>query len=84
MVRAGVGSAAGTEAEGQRDVPPEVTSPVHGQVPTLHRLARGRVRVRGGVGIGVRFKVGLGSGVGFELRLGLGLGLGCNEMLLHR
>ena len=47
VVGAGVGSAAGTEAEGQRDVPPEVTSPVHGQVPTLHRLARGRVR--GGV-----------------------------------
>ena len=51
VVGAGVGSAAGTEAEGQRDVPPEVTSPVHGQVPTLHRLARGRVRdgVRGRV-----------------------------------
>jgi hypothetical protein len=58
VVRAGVGSAAGTEAEGQGDVPPEVTSPVHGKVPTLHRLARGEVRVRGGVGVGL--KVGLG------------------------
>ena len=47
VVRAGVGSAAGTEAEGQRDVPPEVTSPVHGEVLTLHRLAWGRVRGSG-------------------------------------
>ena len=38
--------AVGAEAEREADVPPEVTSPVHGHVPTLIRLVRVRVRIR--------------------------------------
>ena len=45
-VRVRVGYAVGAKAEWQADVPPEVTSPVHGHVPTLIRLVRVRVRVR--------------------------------------